>query len=60
MSEYNKLIAVVVGTLVAFLVARFALPAEWADPNSEIIVGLTGIINAILVWRFPANKPPVA
>jgi hypothetical protein len=58
MSDYSKLIAVLVGTLVAWLVTRFALPAEWASPDSQIIVGLTGIINALLVWRFPANKPP--
>jgi hypothetical protein len=57
MSNYSKLIAVIVGTLVAWAVTRFGLPAEWASPESEVIVGLTGVINALLVWRFPANKP---
>ena len=56
MSNYSKLIAVVIGTLMAWAVARFALPAEWASPESEVVVGLTGVINALLVWRFPSNK----
>lgn len=56
MSNYSKLIAVVVGTAMAWLVNRFALPAEWALPDGDFIIGLTGLINAVLVWRFPPNK----
>jgi len=57
MSNYSKLIAVIVGTFVAWLVSRFGLPAEWSNPASDVVIGLTGLINAILVWRFPANVP---
>ena len=57
MSNYSKLIAAIVGALVSWLVVAFSLPAEWAAPNSEIIVGITGIITAVLVYFFPANKP---
>lgn len=58
MSNYSKLIAVIVGTIVAWAVNRFALPPEWAVPEGDIVIGLTGIINAILVWRFPKNVEP--
>lgn len=57
MSNYSKLVAVIVGTAVAWGVAKFALPAEWASPDSDVVIGLTGLINAVLVWRFPANTP---
>ena len=55
MSNYSKLIAVIVGTIMAWLVNRFALPAEWAVQDGDFIIGITGVINAILVWRFPKN-----
>ena len=54
-AEYSKLIAVVVGFALSFLTTRFALPAEWA--TGDFAVWVTSIITAILVWRFPANKP---
>jgi hypothetical protein len=55
-AEYSKLIAVIVGFALSYGVAKFALPAEWA--TGEFNTWLTGIITAILVWRFPANQPP--
>lgn len=55
MSNYSKLIAVIVGTAMAWAVNKWALPAEWALPDGDFVIGLTGVINAILVWRFPAN-----
>ena len=55
-AEYSKLIAVVVGFVLTFLASRFAIPAEWA--TGDFSIWLTSIITAILVWRFPANKPP--
>ena len=55
-AEYSKLIAVVVGFVLSFLTTRFALPADWA--TGDFSVWVTSIITAILVWRFPANKPP--
>lgn len=56
MSNYSKLVAVLVGTLMAWAVNKFALPAEWALPDGDFVIGLTGLINAVLVWRFPANE----
>ena len=57
-AEYSKLIAVVVGFVLSYLSTKFAIPAEWA--TGDFAVWLTSIITAILVWRFPANKPPAA
>ena len=57
-AEYSKLIAVVVGFVLSYGVAKFGLPAEWA--SGDFNVWMTSIITAILVWRFPANKTPEA
>jgi len=57
MSNYSKLIATIVATLMALLVQQFALPPEWATPEGAMVVGIAGIINSLLVYFFPANKP---
>lgn len=60
MSNYSKLIATVVATLMALLVQQFALPAEWATQEGAMVVGITGILNSLLVFLFPANEKPSA
>lgn len=53
MGKYSKLIGAVVGPVVGFVVAQFALPPEWASP--EAITGVTGFVTAVFVWAFPPN-----
>lgn len=56
MSNYSKLIATIVATIMALLVQQFALPADWATPEGAMVVGITGILNSILVYWFPKNE----
>ena len=60
MANYSKMIAPLVAMLLAYLVNKFALPAEWAVPDGEVVFSVVAIINALFVWRFPANQPPAA
>jgi hypothetical protein len=54
-AEYSKLVAVLVGFVLSYLATKFAIPAEWVAGDFNMWV--TSLITAILVWRFPANKP---
>lgn len=56
MGNYSKLIAALIGGLMAWAVTAFGLPAEWAGENSEMVVGISGVVTAVLVYLFPANK----
>jgi hypothetical protein len=55
MAAYSKAIAAVVGGLLSWLVARFALPAEWASTDMQ--AAITTVATLLLVYWFPANKP---
>jgi len=55
MGDYSKLVATIVGFALSFAVGKFALPTEWASP--ETVTSVSGAITAILVYAFPANKP---
>ena len=57
MGNYSKLIGAIVATVVALLVNKFALPADWASPDGDFIISVTGVITSIVVWAFPANNP---
>lgn len=57
MSNYSKLIGSIVGSLLSWLVAKYALPPEWSSP--DMVAAVTMIIGAIFVYAFPANKPSV-
>ena len=55
MGNYSKVIAAIVGFVLSFAVGKFALPTEWASP--ETVTSISGAITAILVYAFPSNKP---
>lgn len=55
MGNYSKLIGSIVGTVLSYVVAKFALPAEWASPS--MVAAVTLIVSAAAVYIFPANKP---
>ena len=54
MQQYNKAIAAIVGGLIALLVTKGVLPAEWQDPVT--VTTIAGLVSALLVWVVP-NKP---
>lgn len=55
MGNYSKLIGSIVGGLLSWLVARYALPPEWA--STDMVQAITVIIGSLFVYAFPANKP---
>lgn len=55
MSNYSKAIAAVVGGLLSWAVARYALPAEWS--SQDMVSAITLIITAALVYVSPKNTP---
>jgi hypothetical protein len=55
MSAYSKFFGAIVGGILAWLVARFGLPADWA--TGDFAAAITTVITAIVVWAFPANTP---
>ena len=55
MGAYSKFIGALVGGVMSFLVAKFALPAEWA--TGDVSAAITTVLTAVVVFAFPANKP---
>jgi hypothetical protein len=49
----SKWIGSLVGGIMAWIVARFALPPEWA--SADMVQALTMIVGTLFVYLFPAN-----
>jgi hypothetical protein len=54
MAAYSKFIGALVGGIMSYLVAKFALPAEWA--TGDVTAALTTVLTALVVYYSPANK----
>lgn len=55
MGNYSKFFGAIVGGILAWLTAKFGLPAEWAA--GDFAAAITTVVTAVVVWAFPANDP---
>lgn len=55
LGNYSKFIAALIGGIMAFLVSKFALPVEWADPDGSFVTAIHTVITALFVYSFPEN-----